>query len=183
MPKTTRKLLSVLICGLSILSADRVRAAGKSLSHIRFGNDRIFEVFDYAMKQSLSFGDLIATIELLDRTVYIEEGRCRHREQRACLHLSATPRAKNLLIKIDPRQPIGSVVESLAHELDQAMEIAREPGVVDAASLRNLYERIGERSCPADSDDCWETPAAIAFEALVRRQVTALKHPKSQLKK
>jgi len=172
MPKTTRQLFIVLICGLSILSADRVRASGphKSPSHVRFDNDRIREVFEYAMKRSPSFGDLVATLELLDRVVYVEEGLCRHRQQSGCLVLMPTPGAKNLLVRIDPRQPIRAVVAQLAHELYHALEVAREPAIVDELSLRDLYVRIGERCLPAD-DNCWETRAAVAFEALVTRQL------------
>jgi hypothetical protein len=45
--------------------------------------------------------------------------------------------------------------------------------VAGAAALNTLYERIGERSCFDEGESCWETRAAVAFEALVIRQVSA----------
>jgi len=141
-------------------------------THVRSDNDRILEVLRYAIVRSPSFVDLIETLDQLDRVVYIEEGSCHHRELRACLQMMSTPGGKNLLVRVDPRQPTRSVVTQLAHELYHAVEIAREPDVVDVAGLRDLYKRIGERSCVGEANPCWETRAAVAFEALVARQLS-----------
>jgi hypothetical protein len=175
MANKTRTQRIAFMCIVSCLWAYTVEATRPDTlaTHIRVANTRISEVLRYARKRSPSFGDLLATLELLDRAVYIEEGHCRHREQRACLVLMPTPGAKNLLIRIDPRQPIRLVVAQLAHELYHAVEIAREPDVVNVASLRDLFGRIGEQRCFSGSDDCWETRAALAFEALVTRELAA----------
>ena len=53
---------------------------------------------------------------------------------------------------------------------------AREPNVQETVLRTNLYQRIGERSGSTASDDCWESRAAVAFEALVWRQVMTFKH-------
>src|SRR5262249_31845071 len=90
-------------------------------------NARIQEVLRYALARSESFQDLIATMDLFDRVVYVEEGQCRHGEHRACLQLM--PGGKNVLVQIDPRQPMRAVVAQLAHELYHAVEVAREPDV------------------------------------------------------
>jgi hypothetical protein len=158
-------LLALLIFGLDVASA--AEPAGEE-SRIRLSNGRIEEIFRYAMRKSPSFGELVATIELLDRVVYVEEGSCRPHSRAGCLHMMpAAAEAKNLLIRFDSRQPIRLAAAALAHELYHALEIAREKTVTDPASLRQLFARIGERSCPQESDDCWETRAATAFEALV----------------
>jgi hypothetical protein len=141
-------------------------------THVRSDNDLILEVLRYAIVHSPSFVDLIDTLDQLDRVVYIEEGSCHHRELRACLQMMSTPGGKNLLVRVDPRQPTRSVVTQLAHELYHAVEIAREPAVVDVAALRDLYKRIGQRSCFNEANPCWETRAAVAFEALVARQLS-----------
>ena len=170
----TGKTLSSLICGLT-LTIGQVTAGADTFAHhsgrIRFDNERIGEVFRYATKNSPSFVDLVATLDTLDRLVYVEEGRCGHSEERACLHILRAPDSKVLVIRIDPRQPLRSVALQLAHELYHALEVAREPDVVNATGLRDLYERIGERTCFGTADTCWETRAAVAFEALVARQL------------
>jgi hypothetical protein len=146
-------------------------SARAAAPHLRIDNDRILEVVRFALRRSPSFGHLVATLELLDPVVYVDEGECKHRELRGCLQLVSTPGSRNLMVRIDPRQPIDAVVAQLAHELYHALEIAREPDVVDAASLRDFYSRIGERRCPHDPYECWESRAAVAFEALVMREI------------
>jgi hypothetical protein len=136
-------------------------------SHIRFNSSRISELFRHGMRHSPSFRDLVATLEVLDSIVYVEEGSCRQGTMTPCLQaMPPTAGAKRLLVKFDPRQPLRRAVSQLAHELYHAAEVGREADVTDQASLRRLYARIGFRSC-LDSDDCWETRAAIAFEALI----------------
>jgi hypothetical protein len=146
-------------------------AAMHASTNVRVDNNRIREVIEYAIKRSPSFGDLLATLDTLDRIVYIEEGTCHHRELRGCLLLMPTPGGRNIVVRIDPRQPILVVVAQLAHELYHALEVAREPDVVDESGIRSLYEQIGERSCTGNGGDCFETRAAVAFEALVTRQL------------
>ena len=164
---SNRKALVTYLCILAVLLARPAFAGG----HVRFDNKRIAEVYRYAMNRSPSFQALIETLNLTDRVVYVEEGHCPHPMERGCLSLMPTPNAKNILVRIDPRQPIRLVVAQLAHELYHAAEVSKEPAVVDTASLRELYGRIGDRGCLSESDDCWETRAACAFEALVAREL------------
>jgi hypothetical protein len=159
-------------CVAALLVAPTVvTAAGDSRpSHVRTDNQRIQEVIRYALARSESFGDLVATLDQLDRVVYVEEGSCADSEHRACIYL--IPASHNLVVHFDPRQSIRTAAAALAHELYHASEVGRAPEVTDPAGLRALYERIGERSCyPPSPHDCWETRAAQAFEELVVRQL------------
>jgi hypothetical protein len=144
-------------------------------AHVRTSNARIEEALHYALKQSPSFGDLIATFDVIDRDVDIEDGLCQHPEQRACLQLM--PGGRNIQLTVDSRQTNRDVALRIAHELYHALEVGREPAVVDASSLRKLYEAIGERACFTSPDGCWETRAAVAFEALVERQLSSVPPP------
>jgi hypothetical protein len=140
------------------------------LARVRTDNDRIHEVLAYAIRHSGSFCDLLATLNLFERTVYVQEGQCGDGHH-GCVQIMPTPGGRNLLVLVNPRLQRNAVVAQLAHELYHAMEIAREPDVVSAMTLRELYRRIGDRGCGHDSDECWETRAAQAFEKLVIRQV------------
>jgi hypothetical protein len=159
----------------SLLTGQALEAArpGAEPARIRFGNERIFDVFRHGMRNSPAFEDLVATLEQLDRVVYIEEGRCQHQHITSCLQLMVTPGGRNIQIRVDPRQPMNLVVARVAHELYHASEIARDPLVVDSGSLRTLYGRIGYRNnaCLHPPEDCWETRAAIVFERLVTEQL------------
>jgi hypothetical protein len=151
-------------------------AAGSALAHVtvwsknvRSTNSRIQEVIQYALDRSESFKDLLVTLDGLDRVVLVEEGPCPRSEQRSCLQLKGG--GARLLIHLDSRQALSVVAAQLAHELYHAVEIAREPAVVDAASMQELYERIGFNSCQNSYSSCWETRAARAFETLVTGQI------------
>jgi len=161
-------LVAALVASCDTLFAD----GGHRLPpNIRVNNVRIKEVIEFAVDQSPSFNDLLVTFESIDRVVYIDEGACPDRELRSCLQLLATPGGRNILVRIDPRKPIRAVVLQLAHELYHALEVGREPDVVDRDGLRGLYERIGEHGCDSKRADCFETRAAVTFERLVSRQL------------
>jgi hypothetical protein len=57
----------------------------------------------------------------------------------------------------------------LAHELQHALEVAEAPDVIDPATLRAHYERIGYRSNADDRTPSFDTAAAID----VQRRVAA----------
>jgi hypothetical protein len=176
MAKQRRMLLGACLAA-SLVTSQSLQGArpDREPPHIRFHNDRISEVFRYALKKSPAFEDLVTTLESQDRVVYIEEGRCPHQDVSSCLQLMLTTSGRNIQIRVDPRQAINLVVARLAHELYHASEIAREPDVIDTASLRALYERIGYRNkaCFNRPQDCWETRAAVVFETLVTQQFNA----------
>lgn len=164
-----------LVVAVLFISVGGLRASepDRSESRIRFNSSRISELFRHGMRHSPSFRDLVATLEILEPIVYVEEGSCRQRALTACLQVMPESRgAKKLLVKFDPRQPLRQAVSQLAHELYHAAEVGREADVTDQASLRRLYARIGFRSC-FESEDCWETRAAIAFEALVTEDLVS----------
>jgi hypothetical protein len=151
---------------------DPVRIPGSARSNLRIHNERIDEALHYAIRRSPSFAQLVTALEGSDHIIYIEQGNCAHPAVRSCLNPMAGQGA-TLVVHLDSRQLMLRVVAQLAHELYHALEIAREPGAVDAASVKRLYERIGERSCSDPTAECRETRAALAFEALVLHQVTS----------
>jgi len=155
---------------VAVLSSIGLGATERPPSHIHSGNHRIQEVIRFALARSESFQDLVATLDLSDRVVYVEEGPCSDSEHPSCIRLM--PNSRDLLVHFDPRQPIRTAAAALAHELYHAVEICRAPEVVDTDSLRVLYRQIGDLSCPPPSRyDCWETRAAQTFQALVMRQL------------
>lgn len=172
--RTNHTAFLILACAgiLSTPQSVHAEAPDAPAAQVRSSNTRIREALAYAVGRSSLLEGLIATLNQLDRVVYVEEGRCPHREQRSCLQLMPTPGGKYLFVRIDSRQPDRAVVAQLAHELYHAVEIARAPGVVDAASFTVLYDRIGTRICGEQTDACWETEAAVAFAASVTRQLS-----------
>ena len=165
---------ALIIVSIALAIPDlRASEPDRSNSHIRFNNSRIAELFRYGMHHSPSFADLVATLEIVDQVVYIEDGLCPRTTAAGCLRLmpQTTNGPKNVFLTFNSRQSQRRAVSELAHELYHAVEIGREPEVVDEDSLRVLYTRIGFRSCGTQNGECWETRAAAAFEALVMREL------------
>ena len=137
--------------------------------HIRFHNARIEEAFTFAAERSTTFRTIVNTLERSTDVVYVEEGRCGG--VRACLHLLSATDRRYMLIDIDPRQPLISVVGQLAHELRHAAEIVVDSDVTDAPSLQRLYARIGFESARDPHREYWETQAARDAETRVIKEV------------
>jgi len=161
---------TVAVCGRSVHAERDVSRA----THVRSTDPRVLNALRYGLTRSASFGDVIATLDSSDQTVYIESGPCQPRELRSCLHTVLNREARIVVVRIDAGQPLKSLVAQLAHELFHAVEIAQEPSVIDAGSMRLLYERIGYPSCfDGGKPACWETRAACTFENLVKSQLAS----------
>jgi hypothetical protein len=139
---------------------------GLGVFHLRSGSARIVEAFRFAYAGSTTFRALVDTIESSSDIVYLEAEAPGPREFRSSLRLASSKGpVRYLRIGIDVLQIQAIVVAQLAHELQHATEVVGRPDVVDARSLRGLYEEIGFRSC--QSGECWETLQAKAIERLV----------------
>ena len=64
-----------------------------------------------------------------------------------------------------------SQMATLGHELFHAIEIAEEPSVVSAATLADLYSRIGIQTGDHTGRRTFETEAAAAAGLRARRQL------------
>src|SRR5262245_38985149 len=126
------RLLISLVASAALLSLHGSQAvhatAGDSAGPVRSTDRQIIEALQYGLEQSPSFRDVVATLDFLGRPVSVERGVCIHRGIRACLRVRA---GGDLVVRVDPEQPIDAVVAQLAHALYHAVEIAKETTVTD----------------------------------------------------
>jgi hypothetical protein len=142
-----------------------------ALTRIRIVHSRVADLFQRGYAQSATFRGIVDAIESSDGLVFVETRRC-PKGFASCLHLGARRESLRFLwIDINPLQPGDAIVRQLAHELQHAVEILRDPRVVDRDSLVSLYRRIGFRSCAADANECWETAYALAIGDAAAREV------------
>lgn len=78
-----------------------------------------------------------------------------------------------LRIAIDQRLPPDRRAAALAHELHHALEVAREPSVIDHASLAAHYRHIGYESGGHPGRRCFETVDALRAGARVLAEFRA----------
>ncbi len=122
-----------------------------------------------ARRRSATVRALADEIETTDLLVFLtlsnEPGKWRGGTHFA----SAGGSFRRLAIKINITLDRNEQIAVLGHELQHALEVARAPDVTDAATLRRLYERIGN---PGNRlGDAYETAAAQGVEHRVREEI------------
>lgn len=122
-----------------------------------------------ASRRSGTFRRLVDRLNRPDLIVYVESGRCGHALVLSCVSISAAPRRiRYLRVTIDTNHSLQLIESQIAHELQHAAEIADAPEVVDGATLRELYGRIGQAGA---GRDVFETAAAIDVATQVSHEL------------
>ena len=75
-----------------------------------------------------------------------------------------------VLVAHQGRHP-DSVIATIAHELQHAAEVIRDPGVVDSRTMREMFRRIGTISVRSAAGITYETDDARAVGEQVRRDL------------
>ena len=141
---------------------------------VRGSSPAIVEAIEHAHKGSPTFRDLVAAINRTDGIVYVHHGQC-GRNVLACLLLAVTRAGPNriLHIRVDPRRRGKDLMVSIGHELTHAVELLNEPGVVDANTAHNFYQRSA-----AIDRYYFETQEAIDIELKIDKELRQWKRPR-----
>jgi hypothetical protein len=142
---------------------------GSAGPRVRSSHPYIRAMIDEAMLRSATFRGLVTAIEATNGIVYIEQGACLHTDG-ACLSLNLTPAGdyRFLRVIVDARRPDWDVMEAIGHELMHALEVLRDPGLKDTASVYEFYAQ-GRQGVQRP----FETKEAIDAGYAVRREVTS----------
>ena len=145
-------------------------AESRVIPRVRSTNPGISAAIAEGAARSATFRSLVQSIEKTDGIVYVESGRCGHGVS-SCLSLSVVPAGDYRLLRIliDNVRSVSSLIASIGHELQHAIELLGEQAVRTMTAAYNYYAREA-----ATSRDVFETKAAIraglAVEAdLVRK--------------
>jgi len=160
---------------LAVVSA--IALAGPGLlasgvpSHVRVTEPRIEALIASGVAESPTFRTIVDRLESAPILVFV---RCRTRAHQATSaagleFLTNTPSYRYVRVFIRCDLPTAVQAPLLAHELQHALEVAEAPDVIDPATLRAHYERIGYRSNADDRTPSFDTAAAID----VQRRVAA----------
>jgi hypothetical protein len=165
-----------IVCFLAVatpLAAQTVSQADPPhVPHVRPTPDLRGVVVD-AVQQSDIIRELVETLETLDVTVYIRTRPFRqlNLDGRIAL-LSVVGGHRYLVIELSCTRSTLTQMATLGHELFHAVEIAREPSVVDARTLAALYEHIGmETGGGSAGQRMFETGSAINAGQRARKQL------------
>jgi hypothetical protein len=140
--------------------------------HVRPETAALRALVDEAAERSPEIRGLIDRLEALDVTVYIRTRLFTQidLEGRVAL-MAATTGRRYLMIELACGRSGVAQMATLGHELYHALEIAREPSIVDARSLAAFYARIGIQTGDTVGRQTFETEAAASAGQRARRDL------------
>jgi hypothetical protein len=136
---------------------------------MRVGSFDAAELVNEGIRRSPTVRDLVGSLEASDVIVWIaltDEPRVRTGRLRI---MGSAGGVRRLCVEIARINHIYDQIAWLGHELWHAHEIALAAEVVDASSLERLYQRIGDRSIPAEG--AFETCGAVEAGRKVGREL------------
>jgi hypothetical protein len=160
------------------VGGDTPHAAPVLAEHVRSTNARVRNALREGELKSATFRELLAHLQQSDVILHIEAGDCTCNRAKACLSFVAQAGpVRYIRATVSLRQIQKDVVEQIGHELRHAVELADAPEVIDPATLRQLYTRIGRSSCGSPCG--YETREALRAQSAVRAELQAavLDHP------
>ena len=138
--------------------------------HVRTQDRSIRLLLKRGFTHSATFARLMTRLEESDIIVYVEEvPRLPGALEGRMMMLTAAHGRRYVRIQLALRGATDDAIAVLGHELQHAVEVAQETGVIDQATLAALYRRIGTRGGP----EVYDTWAAQDVGRIVRRELVA----------
>lgn len=142
------------------------------LAQVRPADARAAGLLLEGVQRSRTFRALLDEIEDGDLIVYVAAQPGLNRTIAGQVTwMAATGRVRYVRISLNPTLTTRVLVATLGHELQHAVEIAREPSIVDPSSLERYYEAHGINAPP--HLEGWDTEQARVIGEAVRREMAA----------
>ena len=168
--------LPALVAALALLAPplvageDSVPGARPSSPRVRPNDGRSATVLLRGIERSSTLRLLVDRLESRDLIVYIEmQSALKQQLAGRLTWLTAAGGTRYVRISLNPTLGPESLVSTLGHELQHALEVAMAPDIVDEASLEAYYRRNGINMRSHTSG--WDTLAARETGDIVRREI------------
>jgi hypothetical protein len=164
-----KKFVGASVAAFAVLAC--AAPAFAQAAHVR-GERGMQRLVDQAGRRSPMVQALIDRLQEQDVTVYVRTRTFPQLdlEGRVAL-LSSVGSHRYLVIELACGRSELAQMATLGHELFHALEIALTPAVVNAATLADLYSRIGTKTTDSGGLRTFETEAAAAAGVLARQQL------------
>jgi hypothetical protein len=176
MPRTLVQfaLLVVLLPFVDLTGAASQTASRQPFAAIRIVDHDLRHLVQMGLERSPTLRRLVDEIRASRWLVFVQAGRCPDKAVVACLlHFAGAYEGApylRIVVGRQGRHP-DSVIATIAHELQHVVEVIREPGVVDAPGMREMFRRIGTVSVTSAAGVTYETHAARAIGEQVLRDL------------
>lgn len=123
--------------------------------------------------RSAAFSELVNTLQQSNAIVVVQFGLCGGGRIRSCVsNVDGDERQRHIRIKVNTRTTDDRLIATIAHELQHAVEIVREPSAINAEQTLALYRRIATGKCREGLYDVCETDAAVEIESRVNDELS-----------
>jgi hypothetical protein len=138
--------------------------------NIRASDDELVALLDEGVKRSPTFKGLVDRLAKSDVILYVRPDVTAKNNAMKLTFLAAKGGYRYLVIRVGAGRSKDQQLATLGHEMQHAVIIADAASVVDSASLRREFERVGKLTQPSVGDDFFfESPVAEE----VRRRILA----------
>ena len=118
------------------------------------------------------FRALMAELHQSNMIVTIQYGACGNGRIRSCVSdVQTDGRQRFVRVKVDTRTTDDRLIATIAHELQHAVEIARNPDVATSDAALALYRKIAVGACREALSEKCETQEALDVEARVNEEL------------
>jgi hypothetical protein len=130
--------------------------------NIRASDDELVALLEDGIKRSPTFKGLVDRLAKSDVILYVRpDVTAKANAPTKLTFLAAKGGYRYLVIRVGAGQSKDRQLATLGHEMQHAVAIADAASVVDSASLRREFERIGKLTQPSVGDDFFfESPLA-----------------------
>lgn len=168
-----RVVFSVAL-SLMMLTTGALAAPRDGGPRIRPQDARTKQVLKEGAERSATFKALVDRIEASDVIVYVAiNPLLRSSLSGSLTWMTRAGEYRYVRASISPEMLFDQMIATVAHELQHAVEVIGDPGVIDEKSLAALYRRIGHES-QASVPSGWETVAAQETGWQVRRELVSV---------
>ena len=138
--------------------------------NIRASDDELIALLEDGIKRSATFKGLVDRLAKSDVILYVRPDVTAKNNAMKLTFLAAKGGFRYLVIRVGSGRSKDQQLATLGHEMQHAVTIADASSVVDSASLRREFERVGKLTQPSVGDDFFfESPVAEE----VRRRILA----------
>jgi len=138
--------------------------------NIRASDDELVGLLEEGIKRSPTFKGLVDRLAKSDVILYVRPDVTAKNNVMKMTFLAAKGGYRYLVIRVGAGRTKDQQLATLGHEMQHAVTIADASSVVDSASLRREFERVGKLTQPSVGDDFFfDSPAAEE----VRRRILA----------
>ncbi len=160
---------AVVLVGMALCRAEASDdAVSLRMARVKGLGEEMRRLIREADQRSPTMRALVDEIGRSNAIVVVEFGLCHGGRFRSCvIHVAGDARQRHVRVLVSTRTTDDRLLATIAHELQHAVEILRDPEVIGPREVMALYRRIGTRECRDGLTDTCETAAALAIEVAV----------------